>query len=116
MKIGVVGLGRMGSQIVQRLLNGGHEVVVLNRSLGPVQNAVEHGAEAAKDLRDLVKKLDPVTIWFMLPADILDEWLEKLWPLLPKGAVVVDGGNSDFRLSQKRGQKAEELGIRFVDA
>ncbi len=115
MRIGVVGLGRMGSQIVTRLLQGGHQAVVLNRSPEPVQRAVKQGAEAAGDLADLVQKLDPVVIWFMLPADILEEWLEHLWPILPKDAIVVDGGNSYFEDTIKRAKKAEVVGAHYLD-
>lgn len=115
MKIGFYGLGRMGSNMVARLLENSQEVVVLNRSPEPVAAAVKLGAQAAKDYRDLISKLDPVIIWLMLPAGIISEKYEELLPLLPAGAIVVDGGNSDFRLSQARAKQAASHSVHFID-
>lgn len=115
MKIGFYGLGRMGSNMVARLLENGQQVVVMNRSPEPVEQAVTLGAEAAKDYQDLISKLEPVTIWLMLPAQLVDEKLDELLPLLPKGAIVIDGGNSDFRLSRKRAAAAAQHGVHFID-
>ena len=72
MKIGFSGLGRMGGNMVARLLENGQEVVVLNRSPEPVEQAVVLGAEAAQDYKDLINKLDPVIVWLMLPEDVTD--------------------------------------------
>src|SRR4051812_18901288 len=99
MRIGFYGLGRMGGNMVARLVEKGEQVVVMNRSQEPVEAAVKLGAEAAKDYKDLISKLDPVIIWLMLPSEIIDEKYQELLPLLPKGAIVIDGGNSDFRFS-----------------
>jgi 6-phosphogluconate dehydrogenase len=115
MKIGFYGLGRMGGNMVARLLENGHEVVVMNRSPEPVAEAVKLGAEAAADYRELISTLNPVIIWLMLPAEVTEQKFSELLPLLPKGAIVIDGGNSDFRHSQERAKRAAQLGINFVD-
>jgi 6-phosphogluconate dehydrogenase len=115
MKIGFYGLGRMGGNMVARLLDHGQEVVVMNRSPEPVKQAVKLGAEAAKDYKDLISKLDPVVIWLMLPSDIITQKYNELLPLLPKDATVIDGGNSDFRFSLKRAEQAREQGVNFID-
>ena len=78
MKIGFYGLGRMGANMVARLLEKGEQVVVMNRSPEPVDAAVKLGAEAASGLEDLVSKLDPVIIWLMLPADVIDSKFDEL--------------------------------------
>jgi 6-phosphogluconate dehydrogenase len=115
MKIGFYGLGRMGGNMVGRLLEKGQQVVVMNRSPEPVEAAVKLGAEAAKDYQDLISKLDPVIIWLMLPAQLVDEKLNQLLPLLPGGATVIDGGNSDYRFSRQRAETAAQHGVRFID-
>jgi 6-phosphogluconate dehydrogenase len=115
MKIGFYGLGRMGANMVARLLENGQEVVVMNRSQGPVEVAVKQGAEAAADYHELISKLDPVIIWLMLPSEIVEQQFSNLLPLLPKGAIVIDGGNSNFRHSQDRAQRAAKAGVHFID-
>lgn len=115
MKIGFYGLGRMGGNMVARLLENGQEVVVMNRSPEPVAAAVKIGAKAAKDYKDLISQLEPVVIWLMLPSQIIDEKYRELLPLLPEGAIVIDGGNSDYRLSRKRAAAAEDKGVFFID-
>ena len=115
MKIGVSGLGRMGGNIVARLLEKGHEVVVLNRSPGPVAEAVKLGAASAKDYEDLVGQLDPVVIWLMLPENITEEHFNKVLPLMPKGSILIDGGNSNFNKSIDRASRAEKVGVHFLD-
>lgn len=115
MKIGFYGLGRMGFNMVGRLLEKGEEVVVMNRSPEPVAEAVKLGARSAQDYADLISQLDPVIIWLMLPSAVLDEKYNELLPLLPKGAVVIDGGNSDYRLSRQRAAAATDHGVNFID-
>jgi 6-phosphogluconate dehydrogenase len=115
MKIGFYGLGRMGSNMVARLLEKGVEVVVMNRSPEPVAEAVKLGAVAAKNYTDLISQLETVVVWLMLPSDILDAKYRELLPLLPKGAIVIDGGNSDYRLSRERAVTAKQHGVSFID-
>jgi 6-phosphogluconate dehydrogenase len=115
MKIGFYGLGRMGGNMVARLLEKGQQVAVMNRSPEPVEAAVKLGAEAARDYEDLISKLDPVIIWLMLPAQLVDEKLNELFPLLPEGAILIDGGNSDYRFSRKRAEAAARHNVFFID-
>jgi 6-phosphogluconate dehydrogenase len=115
MKIGFYGLGRMGANMVARLLENGQEVIVMNRSPEPIRAAVKLGAEAASDYHDLISKLDPVIIWLMLPSEIIERKFSELLNLLPKGAIVIDGGNSDFRHSRERAKRAAAKGVHFID-
>lgn len=115
MKIGFYGLGRMGGNMVARLLDNGQEVIVMNRSPEPVAEAVKLGAESAQDYKELISKLKPVIIWLMLPSEIIEQKFSELLPLLQPGAIIVDGGNSDFRHSTERAKAAQAKGIHFVD-
>lgn len=115
MRIGFSGLGRMGSQMVERLINDGHEVVVMNRSQEPVTRAAALGAEVATAPESLVGSLDPVIIWIMLPDHIVAEHLRLLLPLVPKGSIFIDGGNSDFRNTIKLAAFVEQEGSFLID-
>ena len=118
MQIGFVGLGRMGMNMVTRLVRGGHQVVVWNRTQEKVKDAVKEGATGAATLEELVKKLTaPRAVWLMVPAGkTTDDMLEKVLPHLAKGDIVVDGGNANYKDSQRRGAALAEKGIRFMDA
>ncbi|MBX4197174.1 NADP-dependent phosphogluconate dehydrogenase [Candidatus Saccharibacteria bacterium] len=115
MKIGFYGLGRMGGNMVARLLANSQEVVVMNRSPEPVDAAVKLGAEAAPDFKTLLTKLDPVIIWLMLPSEIIEAKFNELLPFLPPGAILIDGGNSDYRHSRQRAEVAQARGVDFID-
>jgi 6-phosphogluconate dehydrogenase len=115
MKIGFYGLGRMGGNMVARLLENGQEVVVMNRSPEPVAEVVKLGADSAQDYRELISKLNPIIIWLMLPSEIIEQKFNELLPLLPQGAIVIDGGNSDFRHSTERAKAAQAKGVHFID-
>jgi 6-phosphogluconate dehydrogenase len=117
MKIGYVGLGRMGKNMVLHLLEQGEEVVAWNRSPEPLEEVVAAGAVAATDLADLVSKLDtPRVIWLMLPAgDVTDEFIDKILPLLSKGDLLIDGGNSFYKDTLKRAEKIKATGVHFMD-
>src|SRR5512140_1451918 len=97
MQLAMIGLGRMGGNMVERLLKGGHEVVVFDRSAEAVRAHVAKGARGAKDLADACKQLAaPRVVWIMVPAgDAVESTLEALVPLLAKGDVVIEGGNSN---------------------
>jgi 6-phosphogluconate dehydrogenase len=114
-RIGFYGLGRMGGNMVARLLEKGEQVVVMNRSPEPVEAAVKLGAESATDFTDLIHKLNPVIIWLMLPSEIIESKFNELLPLLPQGAIVIDGGNSDYRYSRGRAEAAKAKGVHFID-
>ena len=117
MKIGMVGLGKMGGNMAQRLINSGHEVVAFARTKESVKKAEEKGAIGADSLQDMVHKLDhPRVIWLMVPAgEITEQNINNLLPLLEKNDILIDGGNSFFKDSIRRARRIEEEGISFLD-
>ncbi|MCA0452942.1 MAG: decarboxylating 6-phosphogluconate dehydrogenase [Chloroflexi bacterium] len=117
MKFAMIGLGRMGGNMVTRLLRGGHEVVVWNRSQDPVQKAVREGAIASTTIDDLVSKLEaPRVVWVMLPSgDVTEEMINTLAEKLSPGDIIIDGGNSNFKDTVKNGAKLTPKGFHFVD-
>jgi 6-phosphogluconate dehydrogenase len=117
MQLGFVGLGRMGGNMVHRLALGGHDVVAYNRSPGPVEIAVQNGARGATSLEDLVAKVDPPrVIWLMLPAgDVTDQYLDRLMALCQAGDLFVDGANSKWKDTIARAERIKARGFEFVD-
>jgi 6-phosphogluconate dehydrogenase len=116
MQLGMIGLGRMGANMVRRLLRGGHTCVVSNRSPGPVHQLAAEGAVAASSMKDLVAKLDaPRAIWLMIPAGAVDGAIATLTPLLQTGDIVVDGGNSHYHDDIRRAAGLAERGIHYID-
>src|SRR6056297_1574266 len=100
MEIGFIGLGRMGKNMVLRLLKDEHRVVVWNRSPEPVEEVKKKGAIQAEDIEELVIKLEskPKIVWIMLPAgDVTDKMIKKVALILQHGDIIIDGGNSNFR-------------------
>lgn len=117
MKIGFIGIGKMGIKMVQRLLDNNHEVVVWNRSPEKIRQIETAGAIGAYSIEEMINKL-PVkkVVWLMVPAGKpVDENLETLLKLLNAGDIVVDGGNSYWKDSQQRAEQASAYGIRFID-
>src|SRR5919204_303240 len=114
MQIGFVGLGRMGSNMAHRLARGGHDVIAYNRSPGPVQEAVSHGATGARSLEDLVQKLDrPRHIWLMLPAgNVTDQHLDQLMAVCEPGDLFVDGANSKWKDTMARAERSKRPSTR----
>ncbi len=117
MELGFLGLGRMGFNMTLRLVRGGHRVVAWNRSADKVQEAVAQGAEGASSVADVVAKLaTPRVLWVMLPAGkATDEMIDQLVPLLAKGDLIVDGGNTNFHDDKRRAAKLAEAGIGYAD-
>ncbi len=117
MKIGYIGLGRMGKNMVLHLLEQGIEVVAWNRSPEPREEVQKAGAEAVESLQELVSKLEhPRIIWLMLPAgEVTDQHLEELIPLVEKGDLIIDGANSFYKDTLRRYQTLQEKGIEFMD-
>ncbi len=117
MEIGFVGLGRMGLNMVTRLARGGHRVVAWDRAADKVAEAAQQGATGAASLDELVAKLAaPRAVWLMIPSGApVDESIERLVPLLGRGDLVVDGGNSNYKDSQRRAARLESAGLAFVD-
>jgi len=119
MKIGMIGLGRMGMNMARRLMLGGHQVVAYNRSPDKTEDIVNEGAEGGFSLPELAEKLNerPRVVWLMLPAGkAVDEHLEKLRNILSPGDIIVEGGNSRYRDDIRRAAYLKGAGIHFVDA
>jgi len=118
MKLGFVGLGKMGGNMVQRLLADGHQIVAYARSEESIREAESRGAAGAQSLEELVSKLAaPRVVWLMIPAGKpVEEAIDALAGLLARGDVVVDGGNSRFTDSARRAASLETRGIGFLDA
>lgn len=110
-----MGLGKMGAPMVGRLLKAGHEVVVRDMQAEAARAAVAKGAVAASGVSEMVDQLNPVIIWLMIPAQFVDSQLDELLEQVGEGSIIIDGGNSDYRLTLKRGQKAAAKGVAFVD-
>ncbi len=117
MQLGLYGLGRMGGNMVTRLVQGGHRVVAGNRSDAPVQEAVGNGAVGATSIADLVARLPaPRVLWSMVPSgDVTESTLDELASHASPGDVLIDGGNSNFRDSMRRAEKYAAKGIDFLD-
>ncbi len=116
--IAVAGLGRMGMQIARKLAENGHAVIAHNRSRGPIDEAVGYGAKPAYTKEEVVAAFDgqPVTVWVMIPAEVVDSELDVWLGVLPKGSTIIDGGNSDFRLTQARAKKVADAGMMLLDS
>src|ERR1700678_2297747 len=116
MQLGMIGLGRMGSFIVQRLLKAGHECVVYNKRPDAMQGLVDKGAKASTSIADFAKKLNkPRVVWLMVPAAAVDSVLASLTPVLESGDIVVDGGNSYYHDDIRRAEVLKRTGIHYVD-
>ena len=118
MELGMIGLGRMGANMTERLVMGGHRVISFDRSPEAIQRVVDIGAVGAHSLADFVKQLSlPRAIWLMVPSgDPVDQTIEQLLPSLSKGDVVIDGGNSNYKDSIRRAAKLKQQSMHFVDA
>jgi 6-phosphogluconate dehydrogenase len=115
-QLGMIGLGRMGANMVRRLLRQGHECVVYDHSPQAVEALAKDGAAGADSLDDLVAQLKPPrAVWLMVPAAVVDPTLDDLVSRLQKDDVVVDGGNSYYVDDLRRGAKLKEAGIDYVD-
>jgi 6-phosphogluconate dehydrogenase len=117
MRLGFVGLGKMGANMVERLLEGGHEIAAFARSAESIRQAESRGAAGARSLEELVGKLAPPrVVWLMIPAGKpVDDSISQLAGLLSPGDVIVDGGNSRFSDSARHGSELEPKGIGFLD-
>ncbi|MET0226512.1 MAG: phosphogluconate dehydrogenase (NAD(+)-dependent, decarboxylating) [Dokdonella sp.] len=118
MELGMIGLGRMGANMAERLLRGGHRVVGFDPNADARARLEAKGAASASSLEDLVAKLPaPRTLWLMVPAGaITDQTIEKLLPLLGAGDALIDGGNSNYKDTQRRAALAAARKIDYVDS
>ncbi len=117
MQLGMVGLGRMGGNMAERLLRGGHRIVGYAREAAGVQRVVSQGGGGAATLADLAGQLSPPrAVWLMIPAgDPVDQAITDLLPHLAKGDVIIDGGNSYYKDSMRRAAFLAERGLSLVD-
>jgi 6-phosphogluconate dehydrogenase len=116
MQLGMIGLGRMGANMVRRLLKGGHQCVVFDMSPKAVQELTQEKAVGASSLADFVKKLEkPRAVWLMVPAAVVDKSIADLLPLLEEGDILIDGGNSYYIDDIRRAKELAPKGIHYVD-
>jgi len=117
MKIAISGLGRMGGQIARKLAENGHEVIANNRHREPIDEAVTHGTIAAYEKADVVKAFDgqPVVLWIMIPAEVIESELDVWLDILPTGSIIIDGGNSDYRGDKARADKVAAKGSTLLN-
>src|SRR5262245_7794874 len=116
MQLGMMGLGRMGSNMVRRLLKGGHECMVFNRTPKPVEELVKEGAVATSSLKDLISKLQkPRALWLMVPAAVVDELIAAVASDLEPGDILIDGGNSYYIDDIRRAKDLAPRQIHYVD-
>src|SRR5215468_3744665 len=116
MQLGMIGLGRMGANMVRRLIRSGHQCVVYDRSQQAVKELVKDQAVGAGSLSDLVKKLNkPRALWLMVPAAVVDQTIADLVPLLDQGDILIDGGNSYYIDDLRRAGELTKKGIHYVD-
>ena len=116
MKLGSIGLGKMGFNMVERLLEKKHEVLVFDKNEEAMRNISDKGAMPVNSLESLTADLaSPRLVWLMVPHQAVDAVLQGLFPLLRKGDAVIDGGNSPYKESMRRFQESNERGIHFLD-
>jgi 6-phosphogluconate dehydrogenase len=116
MQLGMIGLGRMGANMVRRLIRGGHQCVVYDRSADAVKTLVADGAVGAASVADLTSKLAaPRAAWLMVPAAVVDASIAEVAPAMARGDILIDGGNSYYVDDIRRASGLEPRGIRYVD-
>ena len=116
MQLGMIGLGRMGAEMVRRLIRGGHNCVVFDKSPRVVEELTKDKATGATTLHDLVERLKtPRAVWLMLPAAVVDQTIEELLPYLASGDILIDGGNSYYVDDIRRAKALSSKGIHYVD-
>src|SRR4029077_351478 len=116
MQLGMIGLGRMGANMVRRLLRGGHQCVVFDRSARAVEGLAKDKAIGAASLAEFVKKLDkPRAVWLMVPAAVVDATISDLLAHLEPGDIVIDGGNSYYVDDIRRAKQLAQKQIHYVD-
>src|SRR5918911_4237508 len=117
MQLGMIGLGRMGANLVRRLMRNGHRCVVYNRTRGPIETLAGEGATPADSLQDLVRKLEkPRAAWVMVPAGPpTEDTVNELCRLMEQGDIVIDGGNTFYKDDIRRAQALQTRGIHYVD-
>jgi 6-phosphogluconate dehydrogenase len=117
MELGMIGLGRMGGNMALRLVRGGHRVVVWNRTPDPMLELASAGATPTESVADLVSKMErPRAVWLMLPAGAITEgMIDELLGLLEAGDTIIEGGNSNYKDTQRRAAKVSDAGLHYID-
>src|SRR5262249_14305343 len=116
MQIGMIGLGRMGANMVRRWIRGGHECVVFDRSEAAINESAREGASGTKSLHQFVNALStPRAIWLMVPAAVVDNTIGELSGQLQPGDIIIDGGNSYYIDDIRRAKELQHRGIHYVD-
>jgi 6-phosphogluconate dehydrogenase len=116
MQLGMIGLGRMGANLVRRLMRDGHSCVAYDVNADAVKQLAADGATGASSLPEFVSKLEqPRAIWIMVPAAIVQQTLDELQPLLAEGDIIIDGGNSYYRDDIERAKQLKTAGLHYVD-
>lgn len=116
MQLGMIGLGRMGSNMARRLMEDGHDLVVYDLFEDSVKALAEAGATGASSMEDMVAKMDkPRAVWMMVPAAVVDKTIEAIAPFLEPGDILIDGGNSYYRDDVDRSKRLDEAGIKYID-
>ncbi len=117
MKIAISGLGRMGGQIARKLHEAGHSVIAHNRSRGPIEELAALGMIPGFSPEEVVSSFgdDQVVLWLMVPSEVIGEELAKWLKIIPPGSIIIDGGNSDYRLTAKRALVVKEQGSTLID-
>jgi len=116
MQLGMIGLGRMGANMVKRLLRGGHEIVAYDAGAAAVAAITADGARGVNSLQELAQNLrSPRAVWLMVPASAVDAVIAQLKPLLSPGDILIDGGNSNYRDDIRRADELAQAGLHYVD-
>lgn len=114
--VGLIGLGRMGMAMAERLLEKGYQVVATDVDEAARSAAAEHGADAYASVAELAEHLPAGSpVWLMVPAQFVDDVLGELQDVVPAGTTIIDGGNSDYRESRRRHERLSESGLHFID-
>lgn len=118
MKIAIAGLGRMGMQIARKLSEDEHEVIAYNRTSSKVDEAAAYGATAAYTKKDAIKAFEDsrAILWIMVPADVIESELSDWLDVLPEASVIIDGGNTDYRLTRKHADLVAQRGSTLLDS
>ncbi|MFP3415267.1 decarboxylating 6-phosphogluconate dehydrogenase [Bacillus sp. SIMBA_074] len=117
MKVGIIGLGKMGLNLGQNLIDHGHEVVGFDLNSNAVEEIKSYGAKGTSDLKELVQSLEtPRVLWIMVPHTVVDSVLHDVTPLLDKGDIVIEAGNSHYKESIRRYNELKKIGVSFMDA
>lgn len=117
MKVGLIGLGKMGLNLGRNLIDQNHEVVAFDVNLNSVEEMITYGATGTSSLEELVKKMDaPRILWIMVPHGVVDTVISEITPFLNKGDIVIEAGNSHYKESIRRYNELKEIGVHFMDA